>query len=248
MSYTLRGRIESRLAAAALPVVGAAIYALLIGRWWPVEVVGLMLAAGLVLDAALYHRLLPYQPAWLALPLGALELGLTMALVLAFGLGAPLRPALVLFAAAWLVAQALGHAGFPLAHLTYADDGGELGRAGRLLWAAVPVAVTAALGVAWVTQPPTVRLAAGVHQGPLVLDRSQRLIGEPGAVVRGGILITADDVSVRDVSVVGGEVVVGGQHLARVGGPQFTTRNVSSWTASPSWARRSTASRRDRVR
>ena len=49
------------------------------------------------------------------------------------------------------------------------------------------------------------RLPAGIHQGPLVLDYSQRLVGEPGAVVRGGIVVTADDVTVRDVTVVGGE-------------------------------------------
>ena len=43
------------------------------------------------------------------------------------------------------------------------------------------------LGVALAMQPPTVRLSAGVHEGPLVLDRAQHLVGEPGAVVRGGI-------------------------------------------------------------
>ena len=31
------------------------------------------------------------------------------------------------------------------------------------------------------------------------------MIGEPGAIVRGGILITADDVTVRNVTVRGGE-------------------------------------------
>ena len=45
---------------------------------------------------------------------------------------------------------------------------------------------------AWATRPPTVTLAAGVHQGPVLLDREQHLVGEPGAVVRGGILVTAD--------------------------------------------------------
>ena len=206
MSYTLRGRVESRLAAALLPLAVAGVLSLASERWWPVELVGLMVAVGLALDAGVYHRLLPYQPGWLALPLGALELALTMGLALALGVRAPLPQALALFAGAWLVAQVLAHAGFPLAHLTYAEDGGELGRAGRALWAAAPVTLVAALGVAWATQPPIVRLAAGVHDGPLVLDRSQRLVGEPGAVVRGGIVITADDVTVEGVSVVGGEV------------------------------------------
>ena len=54
-------------------------------------------------------------------------------------------------------------------------------------------------------QPPTYRLARGIHEGPLVLTSAQRLVGEPGAVVEGGIVITADDVEVRDVTVRGGE-------------------------------------------
>jgi nitrous oxidase accessory protein NosD len=59
---------------------------------------------------------------------------------------------------------------------------------------------------------PTTTLAAGVHEGPLVLDRKQALIAEPGAVVRGGIVITADGVTVRGVTVVGGDygIVVDG--------------------------------------
>ena len=65
--------------------------------------------------------------------------------------------------------------------------------------------LAAAGGVAWATQPPVVHLAAGIHEGPLVLDHSQRLVGEPGAVVRGGIVVTADDVTIRDVTVIGGE-------------------------------------------
>jgi prepilin signal peptidase PulO-like enzyme (type II secretory pathway) len=203
VSYTLRGRLESRLAAALIPAAGAAAYAGWLGRWWPIELVGLMVAVGLVLDASAYDRVLPYQPAWLALPLGALELAATMALALALGLRPPLGPAFALFAGAWLVGQLFAHAGFPLTHLTYAEDGGELGRAGPALWAAVPVALAATLGFAWATQPPTIRLEAGVHPGPLILDKAQRLIGEPGAVVRGGIVVTADDVTVKGVSVMG---------------------------------------------
>jgi hypothetical protein len=216
VSYTLRGRIESRLAAAVLVAAGAAVWSLVLGRWWPIELVGIMLAVGLVLDAAVYHRLLPYQPGWLAVPLGVLELGGTMALALAIGMRPPLAAAVALFVGAWLLGQVLGHAGFPFAHLTYAEDGGELGRTGRALWGAAPVAFAAALGVAWVTQPPTVHLSAGVHQGPLVLDRSQRLIGEPGAVVRGGIVITADDVTVKGVSVLAGQVGISVRDSRRV--------------------------------
>ena len=149
--------------------------------------------------------MLPYQPGWAAVPLGLLELGLTLTAARLLDLGAPLRPALLFFAGTWLLAQLLAHAALPLLHLTWPEDGGELGRAGVALSAAAPVALVAVLGIAWAVEPPTVRLAAGVHQGPLVLDHAQTVIGEKGAIVRGGILITADDVTLRNLTVRGGE-------------------------------------------
>jgi hypothetical protein len=127
-----------------------------------------------------------------------------MALVRRLDLEAPLWPALAFFAASWLVAQVLAHAGFPLLRLSYGDDGGELGRGGLALSAAAPLAALAVLGAAWVAQPPTVHIR-GTVQGPLVLDHAQTLVGVDGAVVRGGIVIRADDVTVRDVTVFGGE-------------------------------------------
>jgi hypothetical protein len=205
VSYTLRGRLETRLAAALMPALVAAALSPILHVWWPLELAGLMLGIGLALDAAVYHRLLPYQPGWAAVPLGLLELALVMAAARLLELGAPLRPALVFFAASWLLLQALAHAGLPLLRLTWPEDGGELGGAGRALSLAAPVALLAALGTAWAVEPPTVRLAAGVHAGPLVLDHAQTLVGDRGAVVEGGILITADDVTVRDVTVRGGE-------------------------------------------
>jgi hypothetical protein len=205
VSYTLRGRLETRLAAAVAPVLVAAVLAPILHKWWPLELAGIMVAVGLALDVAVYHRLLPYQPGWLALPLGVLELGLTMALAIGLDLNAPLRPALAFFAGAWVVQQLLAHALLPLVRWTWPEDGGELGRAGRALVVAAPVALLAIVGTAWAVEPPTVRLAAGVHDGPLVLDHAQTVIGEPGTVVRGGIVITADDVTVRGVTVRGGE-------------------------------------------
>jgi hypothetical protein len=204
LAYTLRGRIESRVAAALAPLIAGCVLALAIQAWWPVELAGLMLGVGLLFDAA-YHRLVPYQPGWAALPLGLLELAAIMALARPLHIGAPLWAALLFYAASWLLAQVLAHAVFPLVRLSYGEDGGELGRAGAGVAATALVVLAAAGGVAWATQPPVVHLAAGVHEGPLVLDHSQQLQGEPGAVVRGGIVITADDVSVRDVTVVGGE-------------------------------------------
>ena len=205
MSYTLRGRIETRLAAALLPVVVAAIASPLLHKWWPLELAGLMLAIGLALDVLVYHRLLAYQPGWAALPLGLIELGSTMAAARVLDLGAPLWPAVLFFAGTWLLAQVLGHALLPLLRLTWPEDGGELGRAGLGLSAAAPVALLAVLGLAWAVEPPTVRLAAGVHQGPLVLDHAQTVVGDRGAVVTGGILVTADDVTLRNLTVRGAE-------------------------------------------
>jgi len=203
MAYTLRGRLESRVAAALAPLVIAFALALALDAWWPVELGVLMLGVGLALDAV-YYRLVPYQPGWAAIPLGLLELGIVMSLARALEIEAPQAGALGFFAGSWLLAQALGHAVFPLARLSYGEDGGELGRTGPGAAAAALVVLAAAGGVAWATQPPIVRLPAGVHQGPLVLDFSQQLIGEPGAVVRGGIVVRADDVTIRNVTVIGG--------------------------------------------
>jgi hypothetical protein len=205
VSYTLRGRLETRLAGALLPALVAAVLSPVLHVWWPLQLVGLMTAIGVLLDATAYHRLLPYQPGWLALPLGLLELALTMLAAVVLDLGAPLGPALLLFAGSWLVTQVLGHAVLPLLRVSWPEDGGELGRPGRALAVAAPVALAGVLGIAWAVEPPTIHLPAGVHEGPLVLDRALTLTGDPGAVVEGGIVITADDVTVRDLTVRGGE-------------------------------------------
>jgi hypothetical protein len=204
VSYTLRGRLESRLAAAALPLLAACVLAGALHEWWPVEVVGLMLGVGLALDVGAYHRLLDYQPGWLALPLGLLELGLVMGAARALEIGAPVGLAVAFFAGSWLLAQLLGHAGFPLLRLSYAEDGGELGRTGPLAAALAVTVFAAAGGIAWANLPPTVHLSAGIHQGPLVITHREVLVGAPGAVVRGGIVVRANDVTIRDVAVLGG--------------------------------------------
>ena len=93
MSYTLTGRIQSRLAALLPVLLAACALAGALRHWWPVELVALMAAVGVALDVQLWHRLLPYQPAWAMVPLGAIELGLVMAIVAGFGLHAPVVPA-----------------------------------------------------------------------------------------------------------------------------------------------------------
>lgn len=216
MSYTLRGRIESRLAAALLPTVVAAVAAIAVGKWWPLVLAGIMVAVGLLLDVAVYDRILDYQPAWVAVPLGLLELGAVMGLALAFDVGAPLRPALGLFAGAWFVAQLLGHAGFPVARLTYGEDGGELGRLGAAAITGCLVLFAFAGGIAWGTRPPTVHLEAGFHRGPIVLDHAQTLEGDDGTVIQGLVRVTADHVIIRNVTVLAGEngiEVEGAEHV-----------------------------------
>jgi hypothetical protein len=206
MSYTLRGRLESRLAMTLIPFLIAAAIGTIMRDWWPVELAALMVGVGVALDALLYHRVLPYQPGWVAVPAGLVELGILMGLVRVLGIGAPLDGALAFFAGSWVLAQLLGHAAFPLLSLSYGEDGGELGRLGVVAALLVVALLAGAGGVAWGTLPPTIRLDAGVHRGPLVLDHSQTLVGEPGAIVQGGIVVTADDVTVRALTIVGGEI------------------------------------------
>jgi hypothetical protein len=197
LSYTLIGRIESRV----VSVLPALTVALALQRWWALELVALMLAIGLVLDAALYDRVIDYQPAWLALPLGALELALVYGAMRWLDLMAPLRWALALFAIGWLAAQLFGHALFPWARLEYGEGGGELGRNGALTAVAVAAVVLGGVGAAYAVRPPTIHLH-GTVQGPLVIRHAQTLVG---GVVKGGILIRADNVTLRNVTVVGGE-------------------------------------------
>lgn len=204
MSYTLRGRLESRLAALAVPLGAAYVISAATGQWWPVGLAAAMIGVGLAVDLV-YHPILPYQPGWAALPLGLLELGAVMAVILGLGVRAPLAVALGLFAAAWVFAQVLGHAVLPWWRLSYAEDGGELGRTGPVVAAAVALPLIAAAAVWYAHLPPIVHLASGIHRGPLVIDRSERLVGDPGAVVIGGIVVRHSDVSVSHVTVVGGE-------------------------------------------
>ena len=208
MSYTLRGRIESRLGA-AVPALAVAIA---LHRWWAIELVALMLALGLVLDTCVYHRLLPYQPAWSAFPLGALELGLTYTAMRALAVPAPLDLALLLYGVAWLTAQLFGHALYPRVRLEYAEAGGELGRLGGVTAIAVATVVLGGLGAAYATRQPTVHLH-GVIQGPIVITRSETLVG---GVVRGGIVVRANHVTLRRVTVVGGNYGVNVEHVDHV--------------------------------
>ena len=196
MSYTLRGRLESRLVAA----VPALVFALALHHVWAIELVTLMLALGVALDLA-YDKLIAYQPAWLALPLGGLELALVYGGMRALGLMAPLGWAFALYGTGWVSAQVFAHAVYPRVELSYAERGGELGRLGVATSAAVGVALVAGLGTAYALRPPVVHLH-GVIRGPLVIRHPETLVG---GIVRGGIVIRSDRVVLRGVTVVGGQ-------------------------------------------
>jgi hypothetical protein len=204
VSYTLRGRLETRAAVLVPVLVAACLIAALIEEWWPLELAALMVGLALLLDLV-YHRVLPYQPGWLSIPLGLLELGLLLVLMRDAGVRAPISWAIALFAGAWLLGQVLVHAVLPLGRLSYAEDGGELGRVGPVLAVAAAALLAAAGAFAWSSRQPVVHLSAGEHVGPLVLDHRQKLVGDDDTIVRGGIRVTADDVTVENVTVIGGE-------------------------------------------
>jgi len=204
VSYTLRGRLESRFFATLVVLVGACAVAAALPAFWPIELVALMLTVGIVLDTLLYSAI-DYQPGWYAVPEGLLEFALTMGAVRVLGIDPPLGAAVAVFAGAWLATQALAQAGFPLLSISYAENGGELGRAGVVAGIASLAVLAGAGGFAWAKQPPTVHLSAGIHQGPLVITRRETLVGDRGAIVRGGIVIRANHVTVRNVAVLGGQ-------------------------------------------
>jgi len=209
MSYTLRGRIQTRLLGTAVPLA----VALGVHRWWAIELVALMLGVGLVLDALVYDRVLSYQPAWLAVPLGALELAIVYPLMKWFGIMVPhVRYALLLFGLGWLSQQVVAHAVLPRFHLEYAESGGEPGRFGTLTAVAVAVAAVGGLGGAYAVEPPTVHLH-GTVKGPLVIRHAQTI---EGGVVNGGIVIRANHVTLRNVTVIGGDYGIDIAHAQHI--------------------------------
>src|SRR5262249_11392113 len=94
VSYTLRGRLGTRLAAVLVRLVAAVAFAFAADSWWPLELAAVMAGVGLAADVLVYDRLLDYQPGWLALPLGAAELGVVVGVAKLAGIMAPLGSAL----------------------------------------------------------------------------------------------------------------------------------------------------------
>ena len=172
-----------------------------------------MLALGVALDSAVYDRALAYQPGWLALPLGALELALVYTAMRT--LGDRRRSA----RRSALYARRLGERRSSSATRSSRasgsstrEAGGELGRVGGSLHVAAVVARRSP-GSAAPTRPPTDRAPARRRPGPLVIRHAQTLVG---GIVRGGIVIRADHVTLRDVTVIGGENGIDVEHAEHV--------------------------------
>ena len=137
MSYTLTGRIQSRLGVGR---AGAASLALALHRWWAIELVALMLVdrARRSTSSSTTARS-PYQPGWLALPLGVGRARTRLRARCARS-GSRRRSAARSLLYARRLARARRSSGtrcFPRLRLEYGESGGELGRAGALTAAAV---------------------------------------------------------------------------------------------------------------
>lgn len=83
---------------------------------------------------------------------------------------------------------------------------------GALTATAVALTVAGGLGGAYAVRPPTVHLH-GTVQGPLVIRHAETLVG---GVVKGGIEIRADHVTLRRVTVVGGTYGINVEHADHV--------------------------------
>ena len=148
MSYSLSGRIQSRLASSLATFFVALLLARYLDMVWPLQVAGLMLVVGLVLDCAVYHRTFSYQPGWTALPLGLAEFGIVYTIAYALSLRARPIQGIGLFALAWLLNQILTQAVFPRLSLSWPEDGGRFGLLGHGVFV-VGVAIIAAGALPW---------------------------------------------------------------------------------------------------
>ena len=205
MAYTLRGRLESRLAAALAPLLGG-----LRARARAPSLVAALSSRGSC-SASGSRSTCRLSPA----PSLPARLGCASARPARAGRGhgprAPRSTSARRLRPLWCSMPEPGFSPRSSAtrssrwlRLSYGEDGGELGRAGTAWRRRRSSSWSPRAGSPGPLNRRVVHLAAGVHEGPLVLGHSQQLVGEPGAVVRGGIVVTADDVTIRDVTVIGG--------------------------------------------
>ena len=203
MAYTLSGRLQSRLAAVLGAAACCCVLSAALSAWWPLELAGLMLGVGLFLDLA-YDRRLDYQPGWVAVPLGLLELALVMALALTLSSSAP-RSRRRWPSSGFVGARPGARPRRLPAHSAVVRRRRRRTRSARRRVGGRPRRIFGtAGGYAWSTR----RRSSTSRRHPPGPDRDharQHLVGERGAVVRGGIIVRASHVLVRDVTTLGGE-------------------------------------------
>ena len=163
VSYTLRGRgAETRLAAAALPVLIAALLSPVLHVWWPIELAGLMLGIGLALDVDSTTGSFPTSLAGPLCRSGCSSWPDDGDRAAARCQGAGLSRGCVLRGVVAPRRRFSPTRAFRCSGSSSPEDGGELGRAGiRSLWprrwrASPP-------GTAWARSHPS-RLPAGVDE------------------------------------------------------------------------------------
>ena len=173
-----------------------------------------MLAVGLALDARVYDRALSYQPAWLALPLGALELGLVYASMrIARYLARPAGRAPALRARLAVRAGLRARVASRALRLEYGESGGELGRIGARTGRAVGDHDRRRARRRVRSSPADrapARHGAGTARDPPRADARRRRRARRHHRIR------ANHVTLRNVTVVGGEYGVNIEHAQHV--------------------------------
>ena len=189
MSYTLRGRVEIAASGAAAGARRRFRLAGLTHRWWPLELAAADDGGRPRARPRSLPPVLAYQPGWLALPLGAARARRSARARLRIrhrraarcprsrsspraGSSPRSSPTPASRCSAWLRRRR------------------RRARAAGRCVAAVALVLRSAAPAARLRRLPAHRPpGAGVHQGPLVITRREVLQGEPGAVVRGGIVV-----------------------------------------------------------
>jgi hypothetical protein len=130
MCFTLIGRLQTRFYSLLWPLAMTVLFAA-VGRspdYW--TLFALMVLVGFALDVFVYPRLIGYQPRWLTIALGAVELlviRLVAGLAPFFSVHLSDARAALFYACAWLGVWVTTQVVFPLLWPRWAEEGGEIG-------------------------------------------------------------------------------------------------------------------------
>jgi hypothetical protein len=171
MCPTPIGRVHTRVAIILIgPAVLGLILTLVTGHLDWIVLVGVYLLMGVVLDTAIYPRVLKYQPPWMTFVLALAEYGLLLAITQLLE-GFPnisVLEATIFYWACWVLAAIAKIVVLPIISLTYLESAGEFR---RLEWSQPPeqVALPVLASAAEARRGPGRLLteASGVHATPL---------------------------------------------------------------------------------